>query len=142
MKKNLSSFRLNTLFISAFCVLSVLSMTGCGALFGESERLPAEDLEVLQFYQREIAVLKNPNIPTNSKEKYEAAKALVKKVDFTCTRETKTLDEIFYFGDAIVSSDEESERTITFIFQYGNRYVRLMFYCYDRFVFKVEEIVK
>ena len=88
------------------------------------------------------AILKNPKILPNSKEKYQAAKSLVEKVDFTFTRETKTLNDIFYFGDAILSSDTAAERTIAFNFQYGNNYVRLMFYCYDRFVFKVEEIVK
>lgn len=142
MKKNRSSFGWRTLGASAFTVFTVLLFSGCGSLFSDSERLPAEDLEVLQFYQREIAILKNPQIPANSKEKYEAAKSLVKKVDFTCTRETKTLNDIFFFGDAIVSSESESDRTITFNFQYGNHYVRLMFYCYDRFVFKVEEILK
>ena len=104
--------------------------------------MPSEDLEVLQFYQKEIAVLKNPEILPNSKAKYEAAKSLVEKVDFTFTRETKTLNDIFFFGDAIISSETDPDRTIAFNFQYGNNYVRLIFYCYDRFVFKVEEVVK
>ena len=64
------------------------------------------------------------------------------KVDFTFTRETKTLNDIFFFGDAIISSETDPDRTIAFNFQYGNNYVRLIFYCYDRFVFKVEEVVK
>ena len=125
--------KMQTFLLAAF---AALLFAGCS-----TERLPSEDLEVLQFYQKEIAVLKNPKILPNSKEKYEAAKSLVEKVDFTFTRETKTLNDIFYFGDAIVSSDA-ADRTIAFNFQYGNKYVRLMFYCYDRFIFKVEEIVK
>ena len=120
-----------------FASLLTLLFAGC-----TTERLPSEDLEVLQFYKKEIAILKNPKILPNSKEKYQAAKSLVEKVDFTFTRETKTLNDIFYFGDAILSSDTAAERTIAFNFQYGNNYVRLMFYCYDRFVFKVEEVVK
>ena len=119
------------------CAVIAVIFSGCA-----TERLPAEDLEVLQFYQKEIAVLKNPQIKRNSKEKYLAAKELVKKVDFTCIRETKTLNDIFYFGDAIVSSEKDSDRVITFYFQYENRYVRLTFSCYDRFIFKAEEIVK
>ncbi|MBO5306381.1 MAG: hypothetical protein IJZ19_02475 [Lentisphaeria bacterium] len=120
-----------------FGLLVTVLFAGCS-----TERLPSEDLEVLQFYQKEIAVLKNPQILPNTREKYEAAKSLVEKVDFTFTRETKTLNDIFFFGDAIVSSETDPERTIAFNFQYGNKYVRLIFYCYDRFIFKVEEVVK
>lgn len=106
------------------------------------ERLPAEDLEVPQLYADLILTMKNPRLPSNSREKYETIKKLLKKVDYTFTRETKTLNELFYYGDAIIDSPAAVDRTITFNYQYNNHYVRLIFYTYGIFVTGVEIIEK
>ena len=78
--------------LMAGAALAVLA--GCA-----TKRLPSEDLEVPILYPEEIAILKNPNIPSNSEEKYNAIKRLIKKVDFTFTREAKTINDLLYFGD-------------------------------------------
>ncbi len=102
------------------------------------EKLPAEDLEVHQFYGSLINVLQDPKLPPNSREKYEAAKELVSKVDFTMTREVKTLNSIFYHGDALIDTPEQPDRTIIFYYPYEEHYVRLTFYTYTTWVLRVK----
>ena len=57
--------------------------------------LPAEDIKIFEVCKEEIAVLKNPKISPNSKEKYEAALSLCKKVDFSYTRTIGFLGKVF-----------------------------------------------
>ncbi len=102
------------------------------------KRLPAEDIEIFDLYPREIAVMKDPTLPPNSKEKYETIKYLIRKIDFKMTRETKTLNDLLFYGDALIDSPEAMERTITFNYQYGDNYVRLEFRTYGPFVFRVD----
>ena len=111
-----------------------LVFVGCGSV----EKLPAEDLEVPQFYGDLIKVLKDPNLRPNSKEKYEAAKELIRHVDFEFTREVKTLNEIFYYRDAIIDTPDQADRTITFYYPYGGHSVRLTFYTYKNAVLRVK----
>lgn len=106
------------------------------------KRLPSEDLEVTQRYADLISVMKDPKLHSNSREKYETIKKLLTKVDYTFTRETKTLNELFYYGDAIIDSPSAVDRVITFNYQYNNHYVRLIFYTYGIFVTGVEIIDK
>ena len=75
----------------------LLLVCGCSTL-----KIPSEDLEVADLCADEIAVLRDPKLSPMSREKYEAAKALIAKVDFSYTRETKTLNDILYYGDAAV----------------------------------------
>ena len=111
-----------------------LMFVGCGSV----EKLPAEDLEVPQFYGDLIKVLKDPNLRPNSKEKYEAAKELIRHVDFEFTREVKTLNEIFYYRDAIIDTPDQADRTITFYYPYSGHSVRLTFYTYKNAVLRVK----
>ncbi len=104
--------------------------------------LPSEDIEVPKLYANLISVLKDPNLPSNSREKYEAARELIRKVDFTFTRETKTLNDLFYHGDAIIDAPQAKDRMIAFNYQYGDHFVRLSFYTYQEFVFRVEIVEK
>ncbi len=104
-------------------------------------KLPSEDLEVLTKYASEIAVLKS-NLPTNSSEKYDAVKKLMRHVDFSFTREVQTLDKIFNARDARVDRPGAIDHMIMFYFQKGNRSVRLCFYRYGDIVNKVEIIEK
>ena len=84
-----------------------------------------------------IKVLKDPNLRPNSKEKYEAAKELIRHVDFEFTREVKTLNEIFYYRDALIDTPAHEDRTITFYYPYEGHYVRLTFYTYKNAVLRV-----
>ena len=120
------------LFLAAsFAALLVLS--GCA-----SERLPAEDIEVPEVCADIIRVLKNPALPANSKEKYEAAKKLLKKVDFSFIRETKTINDIFYHGDALIDFPQQQDRNISFNYQYKNNYVRFQFRTFRTFVLRAD----
>ena len=114
--------------------IGFFAAAGCGSV----EKLPAEDLEVPQFYGDLIKVLKDPNLRPNSKEKYEAAKELIRHVDFEFTREVKTLNEIFYHGDALIDTPTHADRTITFYYPYGGHFVRLTFYTYKNAVLRVK----
>ena len=115
----------------------LLLVCGCSTL-----KIPSEDLEVADLCADEIAVLRDPKLSPMSREKYEAAKALIAKVDFSYTRETKTLNDILYYGDAAVDNPQSEERTITFNYQYGNSYVRLVFHVWRNFVLRTEVLEK
>ena len=122
------------LLIAALLLLTA----GCAS----TRKLPSEDIEVPQLYPELIAVLKNPSLPANSKEKYEAIRELIEKVDMTFTRETKTIDQLLYYGDAIIDDPRSENRIITFNYQYGDHYIRLKFYTYRNFVHRVDVITK
>ena len=123
-------------FAGVFLMLlaALLFSTGCAT----EEKLPAEDLEVHQFYGGLIRVLQDPKLPPNSREKYEAAKALVEKVDFTLTRELNTLNSIFYHGDALIDTPDQPDRTIIFYYPWDGHFVRLTFYTYKTWVLRVK----
>ena len=126
---------MNRSILSLMCALCVgAAFVGCGSV----ERLPAEDLEVPQFYGDLIRVLKDPKLPPNSKEKYEAAKALIRHVDFEFTREVRTLNELFHYRDAIIDTPTHEDRTIVFYYPYEGHFVRLTFYTYKNAVLRVK----
>ena len=116
-------------------LLSVLSLmfSGCA-----TKLMPSEDIEAPRLYASLISVLKDPQLPANSKEKYDAIRALMKKVDFTFTRETKTINDCLSPADAIIDLPEAVDRRITFNYQYRNNYVRLTFFTYRNFVVRVD----
>lgn len=122
------------IFVLVFSVAAMM-LTGC-----RTKRLASEDLEVQELYADDIAVLKDPNLHCNSKEKYEAAKHLVSKVDFTMTRESKTLDELLYYGDAIVGTPGQEVREVAFQYEYQDKIVRLTFMLVRNFVVRAEEL--
>ena len=123
-------------WILAFLFASVVLFSGFGC--ATEEILPAEDLEVQTFHADLIRVLQNPKLPPNSREKYEAAKAIVAKVDFSLTRELNTVNSIFYHGDALIDTPNEPDRTIIFYYPYDGHYVRLTFYTYKTWVLRVK----
>ena len=59
-----------------FLTLLSLMISGCA-----TKRLPSEDIEAPRLNASLIEILKDPLIPVNSKEKYDAIRALLKKVD-------------------------------------------------------------
>ena len=71
-------------------------------------------------------------------ESYEAAKELVKRVDLTFTRETKTVNDIFYFKDALIDFPNLPDRTVTFNYQYKDNYIRFQFKTFRNFITHVE----
>ena len=121
----------------------LLAGLACGILAGcATKRLPSEDIEVTNLYPEEIAILKNPDLSPNGKEKYDAIRSLIKKVDFTFTREAKTIDDLLYYGDGVPDATDRPDRTITFSYQYGDHYVRLVFALYATVVLRADVIEK
>ena len=120
-------------YLTLFAAAGLLLAAGCAA-----ERLPSEDLEVLVVCADIIKVLKDPSIGPNTKQKYDAARELVKKVDLTFTRETATLNEIFYHKDALIDFPDLPDRTITFNYQYRDNYIRFQFRTFRNFVTRVD----
>ena len=125
--------RMKRFIFAAFVLTGILLCAGCS-----TERLPAEDLEVPVVCAEEIRILKNPDLQSNSREKYNAVKRLIKKVDLTFTRETKTINDIFYHGDAIIDSPQHQDRTISFNYQFKDHYVRIQFRTFRTFVLRVD----
>ena len=112
----------------------ILFASGCVT----DDRLPSEDIEVLEKHADLIRILKNPQISPNSKEKYEAAVELTRRVDLTYTRETATVDKLFYHRDAQVDGIDTDTAVFTFTYRYGNEYIRFRFFTCRMFVTRVE----
>lgn len=121
-------------FFLALAVSAAAVFSGCRSV---DNRMPSEDLEVVKKYSDIIAILKDSHLSTNSVEKYEAVKDLLKVVDLSFTRETKTINDIFYHGDAAIDFPNSEQRTIVFNYQYKNDYVRLMFVTMRSYVLRV-----
>ena len=120
-----------------FAGLALFFAAGCAA-----ERLPSEDLEVLTVCKPEIDVLHSRAYPSNSKEKYLAARSLLRKVDFSYTRRVETLDAIFSSLDARVDRPDAIEQELNFYYQYQDRSIRFVFRRYKNNVTKFEVIEK
>ncbi len=127
--------------VKKFSILAAVFMlavfTGC-----MTERLPAEDLDVLTECRAEIVTLQSPAISPNSKAKYEAAKSLLKKVDFSYIRRVETLDAIFSSVDARVDNPDSRSQTLSFYYQYQNSSIRFIFHRYNNVVTRFEVIEK
>ena len=122
--------------LNAAALVSVmLLLSGC---FTVSEKLPSEDIEVLSKYSDTISILRNSKISPDSEEKYEAARYLIRHVDLHFTRETKTVNNLFYHRDAQVDGLHTETPTFTFLYQYRNNYVRIRFFTCRMFVTRVE----
>ena len=89
--------------------------------------LPAEDIEIFNTCKQEIAILKNPRISARSKEKYEAAHSLRKKVDFSYTRTIDFLGKVFLDKDARVTNLENNVFSIVVYYQYQDKYISFEF---------------
>ena len=126
--------RLFRIFVAVF---SVALLAGC-----VTEKIPAEDLDVLTVCRREIATLQSPEISPNSKLKYDAAKSLLDKVDFSYIRRVETLDAIFSSVDAQVDKPNSRSQVLSFYYQYGNRSIRFVFSRYNNIVTRFEVIEK
>ncbi|MBE6365986.1 MAG: hypothetical protein E7053_09630 [Lentisphaerae bacterium] len=118
----------------AFMSFLLMLVSGCVT----DNRLPSEDIEVLEKHADLIRILKDPQISPNSREKYEAAMELIRHVDLTYTRETATVDKLFYYRDAQIDGIDTDTAIFTFTYRYGNDYIRFRFFTCRMFVTRVE----
>ena len=102
-----------------------LILSGCAS---QPDKMLSEDIEMLEVFAPEIRVLMDPRLPTNSQEKYLAAKRLAEGVDFTLTRSVETLEKIFLVRDALITRSVEYGDEIAFYYNYQNHYVRFRFW--------------
>ena len=124
-------------FFKIFIAGTLLSIASCRSI-SEDNRLPSEDIEVLEKYSDIISILRNPKLSRNSREKYEAAKDLIRRVDLHYTRETKTVDQLFFYRDADVDGLHTETPVFTFNYQYGDDFVRIRFFTCRMFITRVE----
>jgi hypothetical protein len=117
----------------AFAFLLTVFNSGCVA-----DKLPAEDIEVLEKHADIIKILRSPEFLPNSKEKYQAAKELIKYVDLHFIRETGTVNQLFYYRDASVDAPGSDNPVFTFTYQHGNDLLRIRFFTFRMFVTRVE----
>ena len=122
------------LLFSLSFVFAVIIFAGCQSY----SKLPSEDIGVLDKYADTIAILRNPKIPANSKEKYDAARYLIKHVDLHFTRETRTVNNLFYYRDAQIDGLDTETPVFTFLYQYRNNNVRIRFFTCRMFITRVE----
>lgn len=98
--------------------------------------LPAEDIKIFEVCKEEIAVLKNPKISPNSKEKYEAALSLCKKVDFSYTRTIGFLGKVFLDADARVNNLGNDSMVIIMYYPWEENFVSFEFHRYRDHILK------
>ena len=111
------------LFLSAGCV---------------TEKLPSEDIEVFTLHKDIIDVLKSDKYSADSKEKYEAARKLIRTIDLYYTRELKTVNAIFNYRDMLIDGTNADNPVFSFNYRYGDHYVRIRFFSHKMFVTRVE----
>ena len=118
-------------------ILAAMMLFFCGCI-STNDKLPSEDIEVLDKHRDIIAILRSPRIPPNSEAKYNAAKALIKHVDLYFTRETQTVDKLFYHRDAMVDAPGSDNPVFTFTYMHENKILRIRFFTYKKFITRVE----
>ena len=122
-----------SLLFCAFSVLLLVSGSGCA-----TEVLPSEDIEIFEKHKDIIGILKSSKYSADSKEKYEAAKKLIKVIDLYYTRELKTVNELFNYRDMLVDDKDPDSPVYSFNYRYGDSYVRIRFFSHKMFVVRVE----
>ncbi len=120
-------------FASFLPAAAIVLFSGCA-----TDKLPSEDIEIFTRHKAIIDVLKSDRFSANSKEKYEAAKQLIKLVDFSYTRELKTVNDIFNYRDMLVDNQRRDSPVYTFNYRYGDKYVRIRFFSHRMFVVRTE----
>ena len=122
-----------SLLLHVFSAFLLISCAGCA-----TEMLPSEDIEVFEKHKDIIGVLKSDKYRADSKEKYEAAKKLIKVVDLYYTRELKTVNAFFNYRDMLVDNKDQDNSVYSFNYRYGDNYVRIRFFSHKMFVVRVE----
>lgn len=122
-----------SLLLCAFSALLLIFNSGCA-----TEMLPSEDIEVFEKHKDIIEVLKSNKFSADSKEKYEAARKLIRVVDLYYTRELKTVNALFNYRDMLVDDKDQDSPVYSFNYRYGDNYVRIRFFSHKMFVVRVE----
>lgn len=117
---------MKNLFKLVFAGVAALILAGCSTV-----KMPSEDIEVPEKFADIISVLRNPNLSPGSKEKYEAACELNKKVDLYFTRETITVNKLFYHRDVKVKYLGEKRPVYIFEYSYGNKSITFRFFAIE-----------
>lgn len=112
-------------FLMTLVLAASFLLTSCTTM------LPAEDIKIFEVCKEEIAILKNPRIPRNSKEKYEAALSLSKKVDFSYARTIHFLGKLFLDADARVNNQGHGQSVIIMYYPYEDKFVSFEFIRYQ-----------
>ena len=123
MKIKSTLLLLCALFLAAGCV---------------TEKLPSEDIEIFTLHKDIIDVLKSDKYSADSKEKYEAARKLIRTIDLYYTRELKTVNAIFNYRDMLIDGTNADNPVFSFNYRYGDHYVRIRFFSHKMFVTRVE----
>lgn len=112
--------------------LVTLVFAGCA-----TEKIPVEDPIVFTEYAKEIAVLRDPMLKSNSEEKFKAAEFIADNVDFSYTRNVATLDKLFLASEAATNGVE-----IVFQYAYQDRIIQFRFRRYDNIILFAEVVKK
>ena len=115
----------------------------------KKEKNDAAKGKIFTIIGREIAVAVKaggPDPNSNSKLRDVIAKAkqnnmpndnIMRSIK-KASGELNTVNSIFYYGDALIDTPNEPDRTIIFYYPYDNHYVRLTFYTYKTWVLRVK----
>jgi len=101
-------------------VVAALFAAGCAT------PVPVEDPAALTECASEIVVLQDKTLSANSEAKHRAALAVADRIDFSYTRNVKTLLKIFAESDAHVSEDG---RLLVFSYPYRQNDIQFRFRC-------------
>lgn len=116
------------IIFKTFALMAVILLsTSCNSV----TKLPAEDIEIFNVCKEEIAILKNPRISARSKEKYDAAISLSRKVDFSYVRTVEFLGKVFSEKDAKINKIDNNVYTVVVYYQYKNKYISYEFKRFD-----------
>ena len=126
---------MKTFSLLSSILFAALLFSVCGCV---TQKLPSEDIEVLVKHKDIISVLKSDDYSADSKEKYQAAKELIRAVDLYYTRELKTVNELFNYKDMLVDAKDQDNPVFSFNYRYRDNYVRIRFFSHKMFVTRVE----
>ena len=125
--------KIKSMLLLSGLLCALFFLTGC-----VTEKLPSEDIEVLTLHKDIIDVLKSDKYPADSREKYEAARKLIRTIDLYYTRELKTVNALFNYRDMLVDGTNADNPVFSFNYRYGDHYVRIRFFSHKMFVTRVE----
>ncbi len=116
---------MSRLFILNALIIMCLGAVICGC---QTRKLPAGDVEIMQKYRTEIAILHDPKIKANTEIKYNAAKIILDNVDFSYARNYKDLEQIFGFTDVDTKILYGGQKALVFKYSWENKVIEATFH--------------
>lgn len=116
---------MSRLFILNILVIICIGCCICGC---QTKKLPAGDVEIIQKYRTEIAILKDPQIKANTEIKYKAAKTILDNVDFTYARNYKDLEQIFGFTDVDTKVLYGGQKALVYKYSWEEKVIEATFH--------------